>query len=634
LKKIVFYDKIRTFQQLKRLQIKAMNAPIISQIIDFAEVSGEKIALLDSGFNNIIFANTHFLKLAGYHAGQFPADILNFFSEAEHNKLSQHISHNKDVSVPGTFIFCRNGGQPLYVKVKLKQLSADKEIVLFVEEMNNEVLLKMDNVAHQQQSIINFSNLADFIPKPFFEADINGDIKYINKEGLSAFNYSIDDYVTGLNLQDFISHRQHWVLEDTIGKIKAGRDINGVGFTGVKKNKLTFEFTAHLSPVYNNGAVCGIRGMLLDITDQRKKATTINKLFTAVEQAANSIMITNSQGIIEYVNNAFLENTEFEISEVIGKTPAILNSGKHTADFFQEMWRRLLRGEIFHEEVINRKKSGKLYYEEKVITPIKNEIGVVTHFIDTGRDITAQKLAARKFETISKLKSLQKEKEQKIRSWAILKGQEEERKRLSRDIHDGLGQMLYGIQLKIDDFIYSGKYPETITGLKEVSQMLGQTMGEASRVAHDLMPNVLNDFGLLAAVHKMAAQLSVFSGAAIEVYAPDTLERFEPMVEVALYRIIQEAVKNSIRHGKASSISIDFERVKKSLHLCIRDNGQGFDTGRKNIPTSESIGGKGIPNMKERALLIGGSFNITSMPDQGTVIIISIPNKNLKWKRK
>ena len=112
------------------------------------------------------------------------------------------------------------------------------------------------------------------------------------------------------------------------------------------------------------------------------------RLAQAVEQAADAIMITDARGVIEYVNPAFEAVTGFAREEAVGATPSILKSGRHGPEFYRVMWETLSRGETFRAVFTNRRRDGALFHEEKVITPIRDDEGRITHFVSTGRDIT------------------------------------------------------------------------------------------------------------------------------------------------------------------------------------------------------------------------------------------------------
>lgn len=129
-------------------------------------------------------------------------------------------------------------------------------------------------------------------------------------------------------------------------------------------------------------------GTLQDVTQTRRAEERSRQLSSALEQTADLVMITDREGRVEYVNPAFEAATLFTRDEVLGRKPNMLKSGRHDRSFYQNMWQSLLAGEVFREVLVNARKDGTLYYEEKTITPIKDDRGQITHFISTGKDIS------------------------------------------------------------------------------------------------------------------------------------------------------------------------------------------------------------------------------------------------------
>ncbi len=125
-----------------------------------------------------------------------------------------------------------------------------------------------------------------------------------------------------------------------------------------------------------------------DITERKDTEAQRHKLARAVDQTADPVIITDIGGVIEYVNPAFERVTGYTREEAFGRTPSFLRSGRHDENFYRRMWETILSGATFREVFINRRKDGSLYYEEKTITPLKDEHGLITHFISTGKDIT------------------------------------------------------------------------------------------------------------------------------------------------------------------------------------------------------------------------------------------------------
>ena len=142
-------------------------------------------------------------------------------------------------------------------------------------------------------------------------------------------------------------------------------------------------------------------GVARDVTLGRRTEDVVHKLSSAIEQTADSVVITDLHGTIEYVNPAFEKNTGFRRAEAVGQTPRIVKSGKHDAEFYRRLWDTILRGEAFRDVLVNRRKDGTLYYEEKTITPLKDEKGRITHFVSTGKDVTERMEAQERLDRLA-----------------------------------------------------------------------------------------------------------------------------------------------------------------------------------------------------------------------------------------
>ncbi|HKT70612.1 MAG TPA: PAS domain S-box protein, partial [Terriglobales bacterium] len=146
--------------------------------------------------------------------------------------------------------------------------------------------------------------------------------------------------------------------------------------------------------------------MDLNITERRRAEEKLRKLSSAVEQAADVVVMTNREGAIEYVNPAFEKLTGYTREEVLGQNPRLLKSGSQDAHFYQQMWQTILRGEVYRGVMINRKKSGELYYAEKTITPVLDAAGQITHFISNDRDITERRKLQEQLQQVQKMDAI------------------------------------------------------------------------------------------------------------------------------------------------------------------------------------------------------------------------------------
>jgi PAS domain S-box-containing protein len=157
----------------------------------------------------------------------------------------------------------------------------------------------------------------------------------------------------------------------------------------------------HTTPVVYNasvyhdetGQVAGIFAAARDITERKDTEKQLIVLTTALEAAANGIILVDNEGKILWSNPAFSRMTGYSKSEIVGQSPRILKSGKHDHDFYRNLWEMILAGKVWRGELVNRRKNGSLYYEEQIITPVIDSDGTITNFISIRQDITEHKRA-------------------------------------------------------------------------------------------------------------------------------------------------------------------------------------------------------------------------------------------------
>ncbi|MGK7378667.1 sensor histidine kinase [Planococcus sp. 1R117A] len=208
-------------------------------------------------------------------------------------------------------------------------------------------------------------------------------------------------------------------------------------------------------------------------------------------------------------------------------------------------------------------------------------------------------------------------------SLRIIEAQEEERKRLSREIHDGPAQMMANVLLRSDliERTYREKGPEP--AFKEISslkEMVRDALTEVRRIIYDLRPMALDDLGLVPTLKKYLETTEDYNkGTILHFHTSGKEVRLPGNYETAIFRLVQEAVSNAIRHGKATVIDVKVEWLKDHVTLVVKDNGSGFD---QSIVKSQSFG---LIGMKERIDLIDGDFYINSSLGNGTVLMFQIP---------
>jgi len=221
--------------------------------------------------------------------------------------------------------------------------------------------------------------------------DKNGLIEYVNQRFCKITGYSSEE-VIGRNPR-FLSYgskspEEYKQLWDTIS---SGKEWKGE-FHNKKKNNESFWEMASITPVKNErGVITHFIAIKEDITEKKQTEEQINKLSQAVQQNPCSIIITNSQGKIEYVNPSFTKNTGYTLEEVFGRNPRILKSGEISSDKYKQLWDTIVSGMVWKGEFLNRKKDGSLFWEYGSISPIKDEKGEISHFVSIKEDITERK---------------------------------------------------------------------------------------------------------------------------------------------------------------------------------------------------------------------------------------------------
>ena len=214
------------------------------------------------------------------------------------------------------------------------------------------------------------------------------------------------------------------------------------------------------------------------------------------------------------------------------------------------------------------------------------------------------------------------QKELRFASVKIFDAHEEERKRLSRDLHDGVGQSLLSLKLRMK-MIDQDEQEEISVDRKEFKEVLSDISGiisEIKAVSMDLRPSFLEDAGLAEAITWHAGRIQEKSGIAINIHQQDSVN-INPKLKDNVYRIFQEALSNAIRHSEANVVDVILGRKGKNFYLEIKDNGKGFDAATAN----DGRKGIGMYTIKERVELLGGILRVRSSAQKGTSISIEVP---------
>jgi PAS domain S-box-containing protein len=329
-------------------------------------------------------------------------------------------------------------------------------------------------------------------------------------------------------------------------------------------------------------------------------------------ESLEGVTVTDADNKILRVNRAFTEITGYSNEEVIGKTPAILQSGRHDKDFYLSMWDVLKRDRYWSGEVWNRNKNGKIYPEWLTITAVLGSEGQVTNYVGIFSDITERKAG-----------------EQQLRELTahIQSAREEEKTRIAREIHDDLGGTLTA--LKMDAYWLTGRLSENeqtaplLERVESMTQLIDNAVGVTRRVISDLHPTILDDLGLVAALEWQCGQFIKRTGIQCEVICADDKDdesRLDKAQAINLFRIFQEALTNVSQHSGASRVDVEFQQGDEDIVLSVSDNGRGLPEKHTIAQTSY-----GMRGMRERAAQLDGRINFDSPPGGGFRLTVVLP---------
>ncbi|MCX6213110.1 ATP-binding protein [Spirosoma sp.] len=292
----------------------------------------------------------------------------------------------------------------------------------------------------------------------------------------------------------------------------------------------------------------------------------------------------------------------------------------------------LIEGLFIFRPVVNHTKNviQRLARSQKALQMANSHLEIANHELEA----TNQNLAhtnRKLVETQQELLRTTEEKyqlqlaEENVRSAALLEGQEEERRRFARELHDGIGQMLTGLKLHAEK-LKSTSFADEKQKYRfaELCDLIADTIQTTRQVSYNLMPSTLSDFGLGSTLRLLAEQSTRSTGVQVLFSGPTDARRLNQAMEIGLYRIAQEALHNAVKYAEAQTIKIILQQSPQKLELAIEDDGKGFvmKTSPKDDKLLPSI--NGLQNMRTRTRLLNGEFSITSKPKKGTKVRVRV----------
>jgi PAS domain S-box-containing protein len=323
------------------------------------------------------------------------------------------------------------------------------------------------------------------------------------------------------------------------------------------------------------------------------------------ENAKDAIYVHDLKGNCIRANRAAETLSGYKREEIIGHNFVEFVAPEHTRYLRRRFWAKLAeKGETTYEFDVIAKDGRRVPVE--VSSRAIYEHGVMVGVQGTARDITERKLAQDALQMFSR---------------QLIEAQEDERRRIARELHDQIGQVLTAVKMNLHAAQQTSQASEVSCYIKDNMEAVDEALRLVRDLSVDLRPPVLDDFGLVTALRWYVDRYAKRTGLEVEVIidSPDENKRFSRELETACFRIAQEALTNVIRHARARTVLLQLVQDENDLLLLVKDDGVGFDLAslRKRAPRAATLG---LISMQERAHVAGGTVEINSLISKGTEV--------------
>ena len=355
--------------------------------------------------------------------------------------------------------------------------------------------------------------------------------------------------------------------------------------------------------------------------EKEKSLQELQELNFVIDNAA-LFASTKQDGNVVFISKKFNELLGRNDQDINRPLYEILTTDEGQQQYLAEVLKSN-RKNIRTEEIKIKTAKGESLWLDMSIIPM-HQSSAQQSILILCSDITERKQNELKVAQLTQANYEETMRQKQLLASQIVEGQEEERKRIAKDIHDGIGQMLTALKFNIESINLSNK-EKTAEKIEYIKSLASDLIKGVRTATFNLTPPELSDHGIFPALHKMTHELSKLTGKNI-LFENKTEEniRFNSLAETNIYRVVQEAVNNAIKYAEANYILVTINFNDNILSVVIDDDGKGFDDSiLGKVPKNTSEGGMGLFFMKERMNYINGRLFINSIPGKGTRVTIN-----------
>ena len=393
---ITEYDPARSELVVRQVRIPEPLASVDSRIGAWFH-TGSRIELTPAARAEIVdHPVVEYPDLTALTFGRFPPEV----TEEVRAKVGS-----------GSFLgIALKDGSDLLGTIVLAMPARPRTLPLEVAEMFGTVasLLLRRQRAEESRSATEarFSQMVDLVPQAVFETDLEGRIVFTNRAGLQMLGYPAEALQEGLTIDEVVVPEERPRAREAFGRALAGQDATADEYDLSRRDGSRFPAVVSASAIVQDGRPAGLRGVVVDVSQLERARRDRDLLATVVEQAAESIVITDRDAAIQYVNPAFEKCTGYKREEVVGRNPRLLKSGRHDEDFYRGLWRTITAGWAWYGRLVNRRSDGTLLTEEAIISPVFDRDGAIRNFVSVRRDVTGEIELERRYAQAQKLEAV------------------------------------------------------------------------------------------------------------------------------------------------------------------------------------------------------------------------------------